>query len=68
MLSNIQKSHILINEQGIDFYTVKGLNDVHQEMLKLLSIIDDIAESNNIKYWIDGGSLIGTVRHNGFIP
>ena len=37
-------------------------------MLKLLSIIDDIAESNNIKYWIDGGSLIGTVRHNGFIP
>lgn len=46
----------------------KGLNDVHQEMLKLLSIIDDIAESNNIKYWIDGGSLIGTVRHNGFIP
>ena len=29
MLSNIQKSHILINEQGIDFYTVKGLSLIH---------------------------------------
>lgn len=39
--------------------------------LKSLEIMKDIHEfcvANNIKYSLEGGSLIGAVRHKGFIP
>lgn len=68
MLADKQKKHILVNREGLEYYTVKGLEAVHEEMLRLLKIIDNIAKDNDIPYWIDGGSLIGVVRHKGFIP
>ena len=68
MLSNCQNKHILVNHGGLDYYVVEGLDVVQKEMLRLLLIIDVIAKENNISYWIDGGSLIGIVRHKGFIP
>lgn len=37
-------------------------------MLKLLRVFDEICRKNNLKYWLDGGTLIGAIRHNGFIP
>lgn len=33
-----------------------------------LSLFDKICTENNIQYWIDFGTLIGALRHNGFIP
>ena len=38
------------------------------EMLDLLSFIDRICKENNLRYWLDSGTLIGAVRHGGFIP
>ena len=41
----------------------------HQlRMLVMLSYIDTICRENNIKYWLAGGTLLGAVRHQGFIP
>ena len=68
MISNIQKKHKLIEENGMKYYTIDGMNLVHEEMLRLLKIIDEIANNNNISYWIAGGSMIGVARHQGFIP
>lgn len=59
---------VLTKENGIEYYTIDGLKHVQKEMLQLLKIVDQICSSNNISYWIDGGSLIGAVRHHGFIP
>lgn len=33
-----------------------------------LKIFDEICIKNNFKYWIDFGTLLGSIRHNGFIP
>lgn len=33
-----------------------------------LKILDKYFSENNLKYWIDFGTLIGSARHKGFIP
>ncbi|WP_318411735.1 LicD family protein [Photobacterium leiognathi] len=37
-------------------------------MLNALLDIDKICKEHNIKYWLDWGTLLGAVRHKGFIP
>lgn len=41
----------------------------HQlRMLEMLKYIDGICRKHGIKYWLSSGTLIGAVRHGGFIP
>ena len=68
MISNIQNKHQLVKINGIEYYTIEGMEEVHKEMLRLLKIIDKIATENSISYWISAGSMIGVARHHGFIP
>lgn len=37
-------------------------------MLEMLQYIDDICKKNNINYWLSSGTLLGAIRHKGFIP
>ena len=41
----------------------------HQlRMLDMLIYFDNFCRKHNLKYWLSSGTLIGAVRHQGFIP
>lgn len=37
-------------------------------MLEILLHVDKICKEHNIHYWLSSGTLLGAVRHGGFIP
>lgn len=44
------------------------LRRVQLEQLEIAKEIKRVCDENNIKYFLDSGTLIGAVRHKGFIP
>ena len=36
--------------------------------LELLRLFDNICKKHDIEYWLDYGTLLGAVRHGGFVP
>lgn len=51
-----------------DYYTHQSLTLHQSKMIELLSFFSDVCRTHSIDYWLDGGSLLGLVRHNELIP
>lgn len=49
-------------------YPGNSLEHLQAVDLEIVAIIDKICRENDIDYFIDGGTLLGAVRHGGFIP
>lgn len=49
-------------------YNNSELRKIQQKKLEILVDIAKFCEENKIKYWLDSGTLLGAVRHGGFIP
>ena len=43
-------------------------NELKSVQLEILDYTDEFCKKNNIKYWLDSGTLLGAVRHKGYIP
>lgn len=54
LINNIERFEITRNERNQIYY--------------LLKTITDIFDSHNVIYWIDGGTILGAVRHGCIIP
>lgn len=49
-------------------YNKENLRASQLEQLKMLKVIADICDRHGLVYWLDAGTLLGAVRHGGFIP
>ena len=45
-----------------------NLNELKEIQLDMLKFVKNICEVNNLKYFLCGGTLLGAVRHQGYIP
>lgn len=44
------------------------MTEEQSQMFRLLRTFSEICEENGLRYFVVGGTLIGAVRHRGFIP
>lgn len=45
-----------------------GLAAIHEDLLEVMKFVHSFCEENGIVYSLTGGSLLGAIRHGGFIP
>lgn len=45
-----------------------SLKDIQGVLLRIMKYIHSFCVENDIKYSLCGGTLIGAIRHKGFIP
>ena len=45
-----------------------SLEEVHERELKMMKLFIKLCEQYNLRYYMAGGTLLGAVRHKGFIP
>ena len=55
-------------EQIVDNEKISILRKFQLVGVEMLDEVHKICEENNIQYWIDAGTLLGAIRHDGFIP
>lgn len=51
-----------------NFEVTGTLRDIQLLYLELLKFIDNVCNKYDIDYWLADGTLLGAVRHGGFIP
>lgn len=58
-----------LQEETRDGYTISAeMKKVWQVEIDIMLKIFEVCKKHNLRCWLDGGTLLGAVRHKGFIP
>ena len=44
------------------------IEELKRLQIEILNAVHDSCIKNNIDYWLDSGTLLGAIRHKGYIP
>lgn len=55
-------------EKRDEFYIDTIMKHAWASKIQVLGVVDEICKKHNIEYFADWGTLLGAVRHKGFIP
>lgn len=55
-------------DEGIRYQEVTDIREIQQMELGIMEYIHEVCQKIGVKYFLAYGSLIGAVRHTGFIP
>ena len=59
---------ICLKEKNIRYEEVTDISEIQQMELGIMEYIHEVCQKIGVKYFLAYGSLIGAVRHKGFIP
>ena len=45
-----------------------NLDELKKTQIEILNYVTEFCEKNSINYWLDCGTLLGAIRHKGYIP
>ena len=64
---SITQSH---SEMSLKFRGLRllSLAEIHDAEFSMLCHFKSFCEKNKLRYWLGGGTMLGAIRHNGFIP
>ena len=55
-------------DEGVRYQEVTDISEIQQMELGIMEYIHEVCQKIGVKYFLAYGSLIGAVRHQGFIP
>lgn len=57
-----------MKEKWRELYTIEQIHKIQEIELRNLRLLKDICKKIGVDFFLYGGSLIGAVRHKGFVP
>lgn len=63
---NHQWRYITLSDKQVEKYTINSFQSL--KLYQLMKDTHEILVKHDITYWIEGGTLLGAVRHKGVIP
>lgn len=67
-IENSNDNVVKYNKSNYEYIIETKEQDTFKKLLQLLDLWNEFTKKNNINYWACGGTLLGAIRHKGFIP
>lgn len=67
-MENTNKSMQYLKNDKLIELSMDDIKIIQNCILDMMKELDSVFKENNIRYYLGGGSALGSIRHNGFIP